>query len=175
VIKESLVSLQFSSCPSRAPKLTSVPYGGGMLYSLWIMLRGGDHLYRSVLWIIDTIAMPCWITGEAAGWWVFPSILPALGSQTNLTRSLWSSSYTPSNREMLPHNKLDRVEVLKRQARPWYRLVLPRFCTRGYHTIASRPLLHYLSQWAVRPMLEGLHSLGAMGDCPSPVYAWWLY
>jgi len=32
------------------------------------MLRGEDHLYLSALQIVNTVAVPSWITGEAAGW-----------------------------------------------------------------------------------------------------------
>jgi len=32
-----------------------------------LVLRGGDHLYQCALWIVSTVAMPSWITGEAAG------------------------------------------------------------------------------------------------------------
>jgi len=35
-----------------------------------MLLRGGD-LYRSALRIVNTVALPSWITGEAAGWCVY--------------------------------------------------------------------------------------------------------
>jgi len=36
-----------------------------------VLLRGGDHPYKSVRRIANTVAMPSWITGEAAGWCVY--------------------------------------------------------------------------------------------------------
>jgi len=68
------------------------------------VLRGGDHLYRGALQIVNTAAMPSWIMGEAEGWCVFLMSCLPLGVEPNLPGHHDLSSYTPYNREMLPRN-----------------------------------------------------------------------
>jgi len=63
----------------------------GQWAGLGKLLRGGDCLHQIALRIVNTVAMPSWITGEAAGWCAyFLSYVLPLGSRTQLTWSPWS-------------------------------------------------------------------------------------
>jgi len=72
-------------------------------YRFSCLLHAGNQLYRSGLQIVKNVAAPSWITGEATGWCVNFYYLVCL-RESNTTGHHDLSSYTPSNRDMLPQN-----------------------------------------------------------------------